>query len=100
MAADLVPMVMCASNEHCEVQVPSSDGKKTYTLTFGRVHGKRYSHGWTCNCKSFQFRGQCKHEEEAEKQRCSWHQQWDGGKAKNGKCPECGGEVVAVMVAI
>jgi len=66
MAAEIVPMVMCKSNEHCVVQVPSSDGSKKYTCTFGPTPGGEYAYGWECSCKSFEFRKTCKHIAEAE----------------------------------
>jgi DNA polymerase (family 10) len=41
--------------ETTKVQVPSSDGKNTYTVTL--KDGK----GWDCECLGFGYRGKCRH---------------------------------------
>lgn len=60
--------------------------------------------GWTCTCKGFQFRKNCKHIEEVENNRCGW-----GGGAligspseepEDGKCPECGKKLEVVIVGV
>lgn len=64
---------------------------------------------WHCDCKSFQFRGSCKHVTEASKKRCTWSDDHDCeakivpvddehplGKA----CPKCGGPVFSYKVGV
>lgn len=68
----------------------------------GRQYGPQYD--YSCDCKGFQFRKQCKHIEEAKKIHCKWHQYMDGGeplkRGKTRKCPRCKGPVTAERWAV
>lgn len=94
-------MRMCASNEGWSREVEGSGGRK-YTVTFGRVFGQEHDHGYSCTCPAFRFgKGKpCKHVAAVRGERCGWHQQFDGGRAGDGKCPRCGGETVVIRVGV
>jgi len=57
-----------------------------------------------CTCKGFQFRKNCKHVKEVEKNRCSWHGAYDERQneeqEKNHICPVCGKETITVAVGV
>ena len=69
-------------------------------MKFGRTPGGKYSHGYTCTCKAGEHGRLCRHVKEVRNERCGWSQQHNGGTLVNGKCPKCGGDVEAVMVAV
>jgi predicted RNA-binding Zn-ribbon protein involved in translation (DUF1610 family) len=58
----------------------------------------------TCTCKGYKFRKTCKHINEVEKNRCTWHGAYDEVQTKeqekNHICPMCGKETVVVRVAV
>ena len=60
--------------------------------------------GLQCTCKGFQFRKKCKHIDEIEHTRCTWHSMYSEPQTEeqeeNHVCPECGGETVTVRVAV
>lgn len=77
----------CVSTERFTVQI----GK--YTVT------RNPDFGWKdirCECKGFQFRGNCKHVAQAMSQNCGWDSHYDDGEAKDGKCPNCGSDTITV----
>ena len=84
----------CKSNT--EMTAKGSNGE-TYHL-----HCSRGT--WHCSCKSFQYRGSCKHVAHAVDNGCHWHSNYDGGEPvlENGekKCPNCGNDVEVVRVGI
>ena len=93
---------MCASNESWTKIVKGRTSN--WVVTFDR-----YSHknrgvqcDFSCDCPSYQYgKGKyCKHIEQVKGLHCGWHQQYHGGEAKDGKCPECGGETVVIKVAV
>jgi len=59
-------------------------------------------HFRTCTCPHFTFRHKpCKHIEQAEKQRCTWHEQWSDEKiGPDYRCPVCGGPTEVVRVGV
>ena len=101
MSADIVQMYQCRSNSTFETKVTGSKGDE-YTVRFGRVHGQKYSHNYTCDCKAGEHGRLCRHVKQVQRQqlRCGWSQQHNGGAPKDGKCPKCGGKIEAVMVAV
>jgi len=102
----------CASNVYWETKVTGSKGD-VYTVHFGRLpEGKAMelgaSHGWQCECKGYKYRGTCRHIEQvkASGDRCGWNAELEValecGYDASGEpcCPECGGPVRAMRVAI
>lgn len=86
----------CLSNEYAEFEMDSSGGEDIYTVRFNRGH-------WTCNCKGFQFRGNCKHISAADAIKCDYG--WEAAcgspaEFKDKTCPKCGGPTSIVTVAI
>jgi len=99
---DIVPMVMCKTNEFWQKQVVGSKGS-VYTVTFDALSHKRHDVvcDFSCTCQAYKFgKKYCKHIEAVKGDRCGWHQQFDGGEAINGKCPQCGGEIVGIVVGV
>ncbi len=94
---------VCASARHWEKKVAGSHGE-TYTVRYGEVYGKPYSHGWTCTCPSFKFRGPCKHILRVQGERCAWGEgafMGDFEEANaDGSCPKCGGETFVIRVGV
>lgn len=99
MSADIVQMFQCRSNSTFERKVTGSTGN-VYTVRFGRVHGQKYSHNWTCDCMAGKHGRLCRHVKQVRHERCGWSQQHNGGAPVNGKCPKCGGKIEAVMVSV
>ncbi len=98
---DVLPFYMCSSGKFWSYDLKSSDGKKTYQVTFDRLPpSAKYEYGFSCTCESFKFRKECKHINQAKEYFCGWHQQLDGGSPVEGKCPNCNGETVSVMCAV
>lgn len=106
---------MCITNNQFQVEIPKTSsvrdellhatlGKDKYICRYGRTPDGDYDYGWTCECRGFQFRKDCKHIDEAEKQRCGWHQQFDAGEPVDDgnikRCPECGAEAIGVKCAV
>lgn len=100
---DIETFAMCRSNLGWYVQVPSKDGNRNYEVAFEQLPpGSKTIYGFTCTCPGFKFGkgAECKHIKEVKHKFCGWHEQHDGGSAVNGKCPNCGGEVVGVRCAV
>ena len=96
----------CCSNVNWSTQVPSSDGSKTYTVSYGPSRGV-YQYDWSCNCPN-RRRGYCKHIEQvrASGDRCGWNGTLEVGVEADRRddgtpcCPDCGGEVTAFNVGV
>jgi hypothetical protein len=97
--------VWCRSNEHWERKVAGSNGK-VYTVVYGKTDRGTYSHGYTCDCKAFQYGIDrvCKHIKAVQGERCAWNVEAAMGSGEpypaNGKCPKCGGELVGLRVMV
>lgn len=53
-----------------------------------------------CDCDGFRYRKRCRHSIEVDRNRCTWDKQMGGDVTVDGRCPECGGPVVHVMVGV
>lgn len=83
-----------------EVQVPSSSGKETYTVSL--PPWDRTEDEVVCECSSYLFRGRCRHQREALSLVCNWSE-LDGkpqteAQAAMKICPECGGRTQVVVL--
>lgn len=92
----------CASNEAWSKTYQSESGNGSYVVTYGPVAMGPYSHGYTCACPGFGFRGKCKHITAAKSERCAYG--WEaaaGSPVRMGKtCPKCHGSTAIVNVAV
>ena len=88
----------CLSNEDWLTEV---DGHTVIFDKFSHRNRKEVDYDYSCDCKSYQYRGRCKQIEKARPLRCGWSQVYDGGDVvqKDGKpaCPKCGGPVGSAM---
>lgn len=102
----------CASNEYWETTVQGSKGD-LYTVRFGllseaEADERRVSHDWQCECQGYRFRGTCKHiaQVKASGARCGWNGAIDPGLTPaidadgHRTCPQCGGRVKPIRVAV
>lgn len=102
----------CASNFYWSTNVTGSKGD-VYTVWWGRLPEARImetgaQHGWQCECKGYKFRGTCKHirEVKADNDRCGWNATLEPSaecaydSLEEPVCPECGGAVRAMRVAV
>jgi hypothetical protein len=93
----------CMSNMRVAFDIKGSKGN-TYRVDAHRPRGDQAQ--WHCTCKGFEFRGKCKHVEQAKKKVCGWNAFLQGGEPvdvpvddehPNGKaCPKCGGEITSI----
>lgn len=81
----------------CEQLVPY----KTEWKVGGYRQYVDHFHELVCDCPGFHYRKRCKHVAEIDRCRCTWSQQGSGGDVTvDGRCPECGGPVIHVMVGV
>lgn len=108
MSYDVVTMEDCASN-YGVFQVESSKAGLFYTVVFHGSEGPAH-----CECKGFEYKGDCKHVDEVWNQACMYNPQWNDGKSdpelvpftftyesfSPNPCPACGGPMVYVRRAV
>jgi len=97
------------TNREWEAAVTGSKGD-LYAVKFERLPEEAEAeYGYTCTCKSFRFRGHCKHIAAvvARGLRCGWNETLEigmGPEYADGSddmtCPRCGGPVLAVKVEV
>ena len=86
----------CLGNEFWETTYASESTGETYNTRFSRGD-------WTCNCKGFQFRENCKHVKAAEMERCTYGWGAAAGSPEHfetNTCPKCKGPTTIVRVAV
>jgi len=60
-------------------------------------HG--FVRGYTCTCRGFRYRADCRHIKEARGRRCGWNAACEPGVLPIRRaCPECGGPVKMIEV--
>lgn len=104
----------CASNFYFERTVVGSGGD-LYVVRWGRLTEARIletgaQHGWQCTCKGYKYRGTCRHIREVESsgERCGWNAEMEptAEPYRNGlnndepECPQCGGALRVMRVAV
>ena len=104
MAHDFTEAVapVCVTVRNFVYKAKSSNGLSEYRVTFGPVYGAtRYQHDWECECKGFQTQKTCRHVAEAKQKRCGWNRYLEPyPMPEDRKCPDCGGALDFVRVAI
>lgn len=112
MPAEVVTGRFCAS-WFASYDIPSSKPGKSYRCSLSGTHGPY------CPCKSFEFSPldsrNCRHIEQIHREACLWNVQWHEGnnpillrpvaydssyEIPNDTCPNCGGPVIAVKIAV
>lgn len=92
---------ICESVQDFSMKVRSSDGKTEYRVTFGPTPYGPYQHDWECSCTGFQTRKTCKHIAEAKRARCGWNKELEPRAMPVSRCcPDCGGGLKFVKVAV
>jgi hypothetical protein len=100
---------MCSNNTNWSRVVHSRSGE-TYVVSFGRVENPRQrgvQHDFYCTCPDFQFRKRgeaasyCKHIKRVQKERCTWHTQFNGPASPimeggEAKCPLCHASAISI----
>ena len=73
-----------------------------HDVSYGPTPYGRYQYGWDCDCAEFaKDRYGCEHTREAAKHRCGWNSHCEPyTMPKDRKCPDCGGELDFVRVAV
>lgn len=92
---------VCETVKNFSVKFISSDGQRQYTAVFGPTPYGRYQHDWECDCMGFKTRKSCKHIDLAKQKRCGWNAHLEPyPMPEDRKCPDCGGELEFVKVAV
>lgn len=100
---------VCATVRYFQTEVVGSTGT-VYRVHWGLLPEPRQEaegalYGWQCECKAYKFRGTCKHILEVRDHRCAWNSDCELTECARDRdgascCPECGGPVIPVRVAV
>ena len=92
------------------IKMKSAKSGNTYHVSWGRLFGanRTAQFGWICTCRGYQIRGTCSHCKAVEKsgRRCGWNEEleptYEPDTNERGErcCPDCGGEVHPMRVAV
>lgn len=84
---------VCESVTQFRVEI---DGFRVY---YGETPYGRYRYNWECGCGDES--GACTHVHEAKKQRCGWNKEMSPNRMpEDRKCPDCGGPLDFIKVAV
>lgn len=94
----------CKTYIYWEISIEGNND--TYTVKYDKEShkSKGTEYDYSCTCKGYQFRGTCRHIEEAKKKHCNWFQ-FDNGEAPKEiqdrkVCPKCGEECIKIKVGV
>ena len=76
---------------------------REYVGSLGTTHLVTYNmqDGMQCTCKGYQYRGKCKHTDDAHGHRCGWGADaWANVIHHEDTCPLCGEETVPFYVGV
>jgi hypothetical protein len=98
---DLVAVQVCRTTDGWSpVQIESGSTKGLHYTVLVNPHVPVQE--FVCDCKGFEFRGQCKHQHEAANKSCWWPMVLDlkqtDSQRKEKICPQCGGPTKWEMV--
>ena len=98
---------ICETAENWQYDI-MRDGQRVYRVKYNHMpdnHAVAYD--YTCTCKGYKFRKNCKHIEEAKQYHCNWNQFVDGGDVlwldpskEEFCCPRCKGKAKAIQLAV
>jgi len=94
--------VTCESNFDWSKEVIGSN-EHVYTVAYGesQLPQRKETHEFSCTCLGFRFKGACKHIEAVQHERCGWGFEAFAGTVYNkSSCPDCGGKVRTIEVAV
>ncbi len=96
----------CITCREFEIKIPGGKGS-IYTVKFDKFSHRNIDsiqYDYSCSCKSYEYgHGKyCKHIKEVIEGNvhCKWTQYTDGGKPKDGSCPNCGEAVFVERMGV
>jgi hypothetical protein len=98
------PIQRCISTEPYFVQEIPSESQKRLTYEVHSIWPEDFPGDYTCSCPGFQFKGSCKHQMMAWRDRCSWTEEDPNVEKqttdqKDGMiCPRCGNTTVEDLI--
>lgn len=101
MGWDLTEAVAPVCETVVDFATKVQDGTQEYRVTFGPTPYGRYQNDWECDCADFSLPHYCRHISEAKTRRCGWNKHLEPYEMpEDRKCPDCGGGLKFVKVAV